>query len=142
MRDLELFTAVASLVRPGGGFAVVTNGKPLWLLDVPWSHALREFLERRQGRSLSAGCGTDDVAQQRYRDNLAAAGFEVSDACVAYSDDLDLDHLVGGMLSAFSIRTLPPPDERRRFSDGISEALGDGPFTEDVRVGLIFGRRK
>jgi trans-aconitate methyltransferase len=141
MRDDELFPAVVRLVRPGGGFAVVTNGKPLWRLDVPWSHALREFLEAWNGRTSSAGCGTDDAAQQRYRDHLATAGFSVSETSVDYTDDVDLEHLVGGMLSAFSVQSLPSGAARDRFADGIRAALGDGPFPEPVHVGLIFGRR-
>ena len=140
MRDDEVFRATARLVRPGGGFTVVTNGKPLWQQDVAWSYALREFIESWNGESEDAGCGTDDVAQQRYRDNLAAAGFTVSEAFVDYIDDLDLEHLVGGMLSAFPEQALPTGAARTEFADGIRDALGDGPFTETVHVGLIFGR--
>jgi SAM-dependent methyltransferase len=141
MRDEELFAATARLVRPGGGFAVVTNGKPLWQLDVAWSRALREFLESWLGHSASFGCGTDDAAQQRYRDHLAAAGLTVSETVIEYTDDLDLEHLIGGMLSTFSERTLPVGEARDRFAEGIHKALGDGPFPEPVRVGLMLGRR-
>lgn len=142
MRDDELFRAVASLTRPGGGFAVVTNGTPLWLLDVPWAHALRDFLQAWIGRPLSSGCGTDDEAQRRYRDNLAAAGFNVSEERVDHTGDMDLDHLVGAVLSTFSSRTPPLADERPRFTEGVRAAVGDGPFPEHVEVGPIFGRHR
>src|ERR1700735_3565776 len=41
----ELFRAALSLVRAGGGVAVITNGTPLWAQDSGWSRALRRFLE-------------------------------------------------------------------------------------------------
>jgi hypothetical protein len=141
MRADDVFAGTARLVRPGGGFAVVTNGKPWWQLDTPWSRALNAFLAEWTGRAQTHGCGTDDEAQQRYRDGLAAAGLVVSEARIEYTDDLDFDHLAGGMLSAFSERTLPLGESRARYLDGMREALGDGPFVEPVRVGLLFGRR-
>jgi ubiquinone/menaquinone biosynthesis C-methylase UbiE len=39
MRYEELFRSTVSLLRAGGGVAVVTNGVPLWLQDTDWSRA-------------------------------------------------------------------------------------------------------
>ena len=142
MDDIAVFDNAYKLVRPGGGVAVVTNGKPLWDLDIAWSYALRAFLDHWNGRSVTMGCGTDDQAQQRYRDHLAAAGFQVRETRVAYTDELDIDRLVGGVLSAFSARSLPQGDDRQRFRDGTRDAVGDGPFSETVDVGLMFGVRE
>ena len=76
----ELFRSAVPLLRPGGGVAVVTNGTPLWLQDSAWSHGLRAFLERWLATRLVFPCGTDRQSQQRYAQELALAGFEVSSA--------------------------------------------------------------
>jgi len=142
MDDPAVFQTANKLVRPGGGVAVVTNGKPLWHLDIGWSRALRGFLEGWMGRPATMGCGTDDEAQRRYRAHLAAAGLRVVETRVAYTDALDLDHLVGGVLSAFSSGMLPYGEERQHFRDGLRDAVGSGPFPETVDVGLLFGLRE
>jgi len=141
MDSAAVFDAARSLIRPGGGVAVVTNGKPLWRLDIEWSRALRAFLERWNGRPAKQGCGTDDLAQRRYREHLVATGFAVTDRHVRYTDDLDLDRLVGAVLSAFAEDMLPAGDDRARFRDQLSEAVGDGPYSEPVDVGIMLGVR-
>lgn len=141
MDDLAVFQTAHKLVRPGGGVAVVTNGKPLWHLDIGWSRALRGFLEGWMGRPATMGCGTDDEAQRRYRAHLATAGLRVVETRLAYTDALDLDQLVGGVLSAFSSAMLPHGEERQHFRDGLRDAVGNGPFPETVDVSLLFGLR-
>ncbi|MEV0729346.1 class I SAM-dependent methyltransferase [Polymorphospora sp. NPDC050346] len=138
----RLFPAVADLVRPGGGFAVVTNGRPLWLLDAPWSRELRAFLESWTGSDLSWGCGSDDADQRRYREGLTAAGLTVSATSVAYPADLDLPGLVGEVLTAFPASELPTGPDRERFAEGVGAAVGAGPFHQPVQVDLLFGRRR
>jgi hypothetical protein len=91
MNRQDVFRAVVPLVRPGGGIAVVTNGTPLWLQDTDWSRALRAVLERWMGTTLTDACGTDEQSQQRYRDDLRAAGFDVLHTAVDYVADLDID---------------------------------------------------
>jgi SAM-dependent methyltransferase len=141
MRHAELFHAARPLVRSGGGVAVVTNGTPLWLQDNGWSRALRAVLERWLGRPLTQTCGTDEESQQRYRESLAAAGFAVTTTVVEYADDLDLDRLVGGVYSAFSVDTLPPPGGREHLTAQIRAALAPQErFTEHVRVTLLTAR--
>ena len=142
MNDLAVFQTAHKLVRPGGGVAVVTNGEPLWHLETGWSQGLRGFLEGWTGRPATMACGTDSEAQKRYRDHLGAAGLRVAATRIAYDDTLDFDHLVGGVLSAFSARTLPRGAERQHFHDGLRDAIGDGPFPETVEVGLLFGVRE
>jgi ubiquinone/menaquinone biosynthesis C-methylase UbiE len=141
MDDLVVFQTAKKLVRPDGGVAVVTNGKPLWHLDTEWSRSLRGFLEGWTGRPMSMGCGTDDEAQRRYQDHLVAAGLQMSSVRVSYTDEMDVDNLVGGVLSTFSTARLPHGEERQHFRDGLREAVGDGPFPETVDVGLLFGVR-
>lgn len=137
----QLFTALMPLLRPGGGVAVITNGTPLWLQDSAWSHALRRFLEQSSGSRLTNACGTDEASQRCYRDSLTTAGFDVRDASIEYTDDLDLEHLVGGLYSAFPASQLPPPDQRPAFADQVRRALQPhAPYTEHVRVAMLLGR--
>lgn len=140
MRYEQLFRCARSLIRPGGGVAVVTNGAPLWLQDSAWSAGLRGFLERWLDSKLTFTCGTDEESQRRYEEALAHAGFEVSRAAVDYVAELSLDQLVGGVYSAIPVHRLPAPDQRRAFAEEVAIAVGtDEPFTEPVHVALLIG---
>jgi len=141
MRYRELIPALVPLLRAGGGVAVITNGTPMWLQDSPWSRALRGFLEQWLGAPASSTCGTDDESQQRYRDTMTQAGLVVTETSCAYTDELDLDHLVGGVYSALPARRLPAPDQRAEFADQIRRAVAPhAPFTEPVPVRMLLGR--
>ena len=76
MNHQDLFQDVVPLLRPEGGVAVVTNETPLWLQETDWSRVLRDFLQHWLGTTLTHACGTDEQSQRRYRDDLAAAGFD------------------------------------------------------------------
>ena len=142
MRYRELMPRLAPLLRPGGGIAVITNGTPMWLQPSPWSRALRDFLEQWLGTSAANTCGTDDASQQRYRATMAEAGLDVTEARYDYTDELDLDHLVGGVYSALPAQRLPPPGQRAAFADQIRRALAPhAPFTEPVPVRMLLGQR-
>jgi SAM-dependent methyltransferase len=137
----ELFPALAPLVRPGGGVAVVTNGTPLWLQDSAWSRALLDWLERWAGARPAQACGTDEASQRRYRESLAAAGFEVTEAVVDYDDELDIEQIVGGLYSALRADQLPEPGQRPRLAGQIGSALAPhAPFCEHIRVAMVIGR--
>jgi ubiquinone/menaquinone biosynthesis C-methylase UbiE len=137
----ELFPALAPLLRPGGGLAVITNGTPLWLQDSAWSQGLRGFLEQWLGAALTNACGTDEASQQRYRDTMTAAGFGVSEASFEYTDDLDLEHLIGSLYSALPVRRLPAPDQRAAFAEQIRRAVAPNErFAEPVQVRMLLGR--
>ncbi|WP_300612400.1 class I SAM-dependent methyltransferase [Trebonia sp.] len=141
MRYRELILALVPLLRPGGGIAVVTNGTPMWLQDSAWSRALRGFLYQWQGSSPSNACGTDDASQQRYRDAITEAGLDVTEIRYDYTDELDFDHLVGGVYSALSVQRLPPPGQRAAFADEIRRAVTPhAPFVEPVPVRMLIGR--
>ena len=138
----ELIPRLVPLLRQGGGIAVITNGTPMWLQDSPWSQALRIFLEQWLGASPTGTCGTDDASQQSYRDTMAQAGLDVTEARYDYTGELDLDHLVGGIYSALPAQRLPPPDQRTAFADQIRRAVAPhAPFTEPVLVRMLLGRR-
>jgi len=141
MRHEELFRASRTLVRAGGGVAVVTNGTPLWLQDADWSRSLRGFLERWRGAELTYACGTDEQSQRRYQQALAGPGYEVACAAVDYVADLDLDRLVGGVYSAMAADQLPAPGQRAAFADQLGQALGGRDhFSEQVHVAIVAGR--
>ncbi|WP_236594418.1 class I SAM-dependent methyltransferase [Saccharothrix sp. 6-C] len=140
MRHDELFRALHPLVRPGGGVAVLTNGAPLWLQDEDWSRALRGCLEQWLGTPAGNACGTDEESQARYRDSLVAAGFRVDVRGVDYTAELDLESIVGGVLSALPVDRLPA--DRQAFTDLVRAALEPhAPFTEHVHVTVLTGRR-
>jgi hypothetical protein len=140
-RHEELFRASIPLVRAGGGVAVVTNGTPLWLQDADWSRSLEGFLERWLGVKQTGTCGTDEQSQRKYQRALVAAGFEVVSAAVDYVADLDLDQVVGGVLSAIPAHQLPAADQQPVFASQLGQALGGGDhFSEYVRVAIVAGR--
>ena len=142
MRYRELIPALVPLLRPGGGIAVITNGTPMWLQDSPWSRALRGFLEQWLGTPARSPCGTDEASQHRYRETMTEAGLDVTETRYDYTDELDLDHLVGGVYSALPAQRLPPPDQRTAFADQIRRAVAShAPFTEPVPVRVLLGRR-
>jgi ubiquinone/menaquinone biosynthesis C-methylase UbiE len=137
MRPDTLFTRLAPLLRDGGGVAVVTNGLPLWQQDSDWSRALRRFLEDWLGTELSFACGTDEESQRRYQQDLTTAGFEVHPRTVEYTDEVDLDYLIGNVYSALSVDQLP--DDRERFRERLTRVLKP-PFVEKVQVRMLIGR--
>ena len=113
----------------------------MWLQDSSWSRALRGFLEEWSGTTLTATCGTDDASQQRYRDAMTGAGFDVTEITHSYTDELDLDHMVGGICSALGAQKLPPPGQRGDFAAGIGRAVAPhAPFIEQVPVRILAGR--
>jgi ubiquinone/menaquinone biosynthesis C-methylase UbiE len=135
-----LFRALAPMVRPGGGVAVMTNGRPLWLQDSGWSRALLEVLAQWWGTRPEQACGTDEESQRRYRESLAAAGFRVGAARVEYSEEVDLEWIVGGVYSALSVDRLPGAAERGVFAERVRRALEPHrPFVERVEVGVLIG---
>jgi SAM-dependent methyltransferase len=140
MDHAKLFATVRPLLRDGGGIAVVTNGVPLWRQDTTWSAALTEFLQEWLGTTLTAACGTDGQSQQTYRRSLAAAGYVVRDTSVRYSSPLTLAELVGGVLSAMPRQQLPTGRRREVFATRLQEAVGPGPFVEDVNVRLLLAQ--
>ncbi len=142
MQPAELFAAIAPMLRPAGGVAVITNGTPLWLQRSAWSRAVRGSLQDWLGTTLTSTCGTDSASQRQYSDALVAAGFTVTEQSIEYDDDLTLEQLVGGLLSAFPVDQLPPSRERQAFAEHVRDALPTQlRYTEHVRVAMLLGIR-
>jgi SAM-dependent methyltransferase len=100
----SLFKAARPLIQDKGGIAILTNGTPLWLQNTTWSQALRAVMEEWLDTKLSYACGTDELSQRKYVKALTSAGYAVNRAKVEYDDDLRLDEIIGGVLSAVSCR--------------------------------------
>jgi trans-aconitate methyltransferase len=111
----RLFSDVAPMIRFGGGLAVIANGTPLWQQDSGPSRALRHALEQWFDTTLTSSCGTDPGSRSRDADALTAAGFEVTEVVTEYTEELDLEHVIGSMYSAVAPGDLPMGDRRDAF---------------------------
>lgn len=141
MDAAQLFRVVRPLVRPGGGLAVIVNGRPVWLQDSGWSRALRELLEQWRGKKLTRTFGSDDQDRAAYRANLVEAGFAVHERSVEYSDTMDLEQVVGNVFSALPVADLPAPERRTEFAERVGRALAPhAPFTEHIQVTVLVGQ--
>jgi hypothetical protein len=69
------------------------------------------------GATLTYACGTDEQSQRRYREDLAAAGFDVFTTAVDYVASLDIDQLAG-VYSAIGSR-IPAADQRPAFAEQV-----------------------
>ena len=72
---------------------------------------------------------------------MTDAGLGITEARYDYTDELDFDHLLGGVYSALSAQRLPPPDQRTAFAAQIHRAVAPhAPFTEPVPVRMLLGQ--
>ncbi len=143
MDQVSLFDNVRSVLRPGGGVAVIANGTPIWQQDSACSEALRTALEDWFGTKLTSMCGTDEASRAAYAGLLRAAGYtDVEDTVVSeYDDELDLEWVIGHLYSAIPQSELPASERRSDFEQLIRDALGPAaPFTEHVRVSVLSAR--
>jgi trans-aconitate methyltransferase len=139
MDHARLFGRARSMLRPGGGLAIISNGIPLWQQDSDWSRALRSALDNWFQRPSTTTCGTADVDRARYREALDAAGFEVHEIAYEYEATVTLDEIIGGVFSAISPSDVAQ-ERRDAFTQHIAGALPDGaPFTEAVPVIALVG---
>jgi SAM-dependent methyltransferase len=136
---MPLFEALATRMSTRARIAIVANGSPLWLRDLPWSRALNAYLGRWFGTAPSSACGTDAESRDRYRTELASAGFRTAtEVALDYRETHTFDGIVGNVRSALSPGSLPTDPA---FEAGLRDALGPGPFEEDVRVAILVAAR-
>jgi hypothetical protein len=131
-----LFRAIRSMLRPGGGIAVITNGTPLWLQDTDWSRAARALLEELKGHEVTTACQTDPAGRRLTTEALESAGYRVAETTIGYDAPLTADQLAGGLFSAMSAEELPPPERRPEFAARLATYE---PMVEHVNVSLQFG---
>ena len=73
---------------------------------------------------------------------MTEAGLDVTEASHGYTDELDLDHVVGGVCSALPVHRLPLPEQRAASADQVRAATAPyAPFAEHVCVRMLLGRR-
>ena len=119
--------------------AIVANGNPLWLRDLPWSRTLNAYLGSWFGTAPRSACGTDAESRGRYQAELAAAGFgTATEVTLDYWETHTFAGVVGNVRSALSPGSLPTDPA---FEAGLRDALGPGPFEEDVRVAILVAAR-
>jgi SAM-dependent methyltransferase len=132
---MPLFEALAARMSPRARIAIVANGSPMWLRDLPWSRALNAYLGSWFGAAPRSACGTDAESRDRYRADLAAAGFRTAtQVALDYRETHTFAGIVGNVYSALSPGSLPIDPA---FEAGLRVALGPGPFEEDVRVAIL-----
>lgn len=146
MDAAAVFAAGRRLLRPGGGVAVITHGRPLWLGERDWTRALRGYLEDWFG-PVSDNCGTDEATLAERRRLLEAAGFtDVTVLEHRFEAPLDADLVLGHLYSALSPGQVAP-ERRDEFAAGVRDVLrphaevGPGGLVEDVPVDVLVGRR-
>jgi SAM-dependent methyltransferase len=134
-----LFRALGARMSPRARIAIIANGSPTWLHDLPWSRTLKAYLEDWYGITLAATCGTDAASRAGFRAELAAAGFgAATEVHLDYTQTHSIERIIGIVYSASSPDQLPTDP---RFETGLRDALGPGPFEEDVRVSILVARR-
>jgi SAM-dependent methyltransferase len=140
MDHSALFADAQPLLRPGGGVAIVTNGAPLWLQDNDWSPTLRAVVEEWTGHDAGWACGTDEEARGGYRDAMASAGYSTDEVRIEYDAELDIEQIVGGLLSAMSVQDVADPLRRGDFAHRVRAALSPRRrFVEHVAVSVQTG---
>lgn len=146
MDAAEVFAAARRLLRPGGGIAVITHGRPLWLGERDWARALRGYLEDWFGQ-VSGGCGTDEATLAERRRLLEAAGFtSVTVLEHRFTEPLDAEFVLGHLYSALSPGQVRP-DRRDEFAAGVRAVLrphaerAPDALVEDVPVDVLIAQR-
>lgn len=114
-------------------FAIIANGTPLWRQHP----GIRRVLEAWFGRPMTAGCGTDAVARQRYARALEQAGYRPHEWTIGYTHEHTVEELAGSLFSAMSPTTLPKPHERPAFQEQLRKALRSDTYVEPIAVTVI-----
>ena len=123
MDPASVLDQARTLLRPGGGIAIVSHGLPLWLADTDWARAVNRFLADWLDTPTGGLCGLDDQSRQERATLLATVGF--SDITVLrhdYSVELSPDYIVGHMYSALS-ESQVPADRRADFESGLRSVI-------------------
>ena len=142
MKPRATLTALKQIIAPGGGVVVAYSGSPMWLHSDPWAKALRAALESRLGplRDLDVAAEGVRVCETTMRD-LGYVHVERWEH--TYQDTIDIDFIVGHILSASSLDQIPLR-ERPLLSEHLREAIAEAApshrVTETVVVRAKIGR--
>jgi SAM-dependent methyltransferase len=129
-------------IAAGGAVAVAYNGAPMWLHPDPWAKEVRRVLESRLGPVGDADFTAEALrAAEEAMSSLGYAQIERWER--TYVETIDVDFVVGHILSATSVDQIPP-DQRQDFAREVSSAIAEvAPslrVDESVSVRAVIGR--
>lgn len=128
-------------IAPGAAVAVVYNGSPMWLHPDPWAKAVRSVLESRLGQLGD----TDFTAEalQTAEETMRELGYtKIEHWERTEVQAIDLDFVVGHILSATSTDQIPPTQRaefKQQVSSAIHAATPAGQLLETVPVRAVIG---
>jgi SAM-dependent methyltransferase len=141
MDEAAALQRCASLPRPGGVVAVVTQGPPLWQGSAPWQFRVRTVLERALGQ-VSGTCGSDAAALDRRARMLGELGLDVSVSTWHASYAVDIDWVIGHLGSALAAGSLQQgrPSGLAGKLRAVLEENDPFELVEDVTTTAVIGR--
>jgi len=107
MEPRSTLSDLQRIAAGGGVVAIAYSGSPMWPYREPWARALRSVLERRLG-------DLDDVdltaeALHAAEETMRELGYgDVEPWEQIYVEPIDIDFVVGLILSATSTKQIPP----------------------------------
>jgi SAM-dependent methyltransferase len=136
---MEPRTTLAALQEISAAVAVAYVGTPMWLHPDPWAKALRGVLEARLGSLGERDFTTEalDIAETTMR-TLGYRGIERWEQ--TYEDTIDIDFVVGHILSATSAEQIPlsqKPEFENAVRSAITAASPSAPIRETIPVRAI-----
>jgi ubiquinone/menaquinone biosynthesis C-methylase UbiE len=128
-------------IAAGGAVAVAYNGTPMWLHADPWAKAVRRVLENRLGPLGDTDFTTTALVTAEDAMN-ALAYTQIERWERTYAETIDVDFVVGHILSATSTDQIPL-SQREDFAGEVSTAITtlapSGRVEEAVRVRAVIG---
>jgi len=136
MDEPTTLQVAASLLRPGGAIAIITQGPPLWLGPAPWQAQVREALEYLYG-PVSGNCRTDLSALDERRATAATLGLDTQVLSWQTDYPVSLDWVLGHLSSALSADQL---DKSEQLA-ALLQPLAAQEFVEHVTTTALIARR-
>jgi SAM-dependent methyltransferase len=139
---MEPAATLGELQRMAAGVVAVTyNGTPMWLHPDPWAKALRRVLEDRLGPLSDADFTAEALLAAE--DTMKAIGYvQIERWERTYVETIDVDFVIGHILSATSADQIPPA-QTQNFARDVSSAIRtlapSGRVDEPVSVRAVIG---
>ncbi len=136
MDERSTLSTAASLLRPDGAIAIVTQGPPLWLGPAPWQTKVRKSLERLYG-PVSGNCRTDQSAVDERRAMAATLGLDTQVLSWQAAYPVTVDWILGHLGSALSTGQMEKSEELRN----LLQPLDHEEMVEEVTTTVLVARR-
>lgn len=129
-------------IASGGAVAVAYNGSPMWLHPDPWAKALRSVLAGRLGQLSDTDFTAEAlrVAEETMHD-LQYTHVERWE--LARTETIDLDYVIGHILSATSADQIPAAqrlDFAQEVRSAIKAVVPSGRVVETVSIRAVIGQ--